>query len=206
MLYTLCLCSLSFPACTDHAPYYTAICSVSGFTIFFTHYCIDGTIFGKKIYSTKKYVFWFPPFLIFRRIRRDITINAQTPYCNVTLFLIGSWKTLIFATDIHLSILYFNSCRPLPETKRHSSLFLHWSGSKFSCCHGCLYSFHSRISWTSSLPPFPCYPIHNWFWYFLLWPSVTHKMGKKFVYQISLKSIQWQPISTLFLQMLKIPH
>ena len=26
---------------------------------------------------------------------------------------------------------FFNSCRRLPETKRHSSLFLHWSGSKF---------------------------------------------------------------------------
>ena len=26
---------------------------------------------------------------------------------------------------------FFNSCRCLPETKRRSSLFLHWSGSKF---------------------------------------------------------------------------
>ena len=26
---------------------------------------------------------------------------------------------------------FFNNCRRLPETKRHSSLFLHWSGSKF---------------------------------------------------------------------------
>ena len=31
----------------------------------------------------------------------------------------------------YLSIRVFNSCRRLPETKRHSSLFLHWSGSKF---------------------------------------------------------------------------
>ena len=30
-----------------------------------------------------------------------------------------------------LSVQFFNSCRRLPETKRHSSLFLHWSGSKF---------------------------------------------------------------------------
>ena len=27
--------------------------------------------------------------------------------------------------------VFFNSCRRLPETKLHSSLFLHWSGSKF---------------------------------------------------------------------------
>ena len=26
---------------------------------------------------------------------------------------------------------FLNSCRSLPETKRHSCLFLHWSGSKF---------------------------------------------------------------------------
>ena len=32
---------------------------------------------------------------------------------------------------IYLSVRFFNSCRRLPETKRHSSLFLHWSGSKF---------------------------------------------------------------------------
>jgi len=46
-------------------------------------------------------------FLIFRRIRRDITINAQTAYCKVTLFLIGSLKTLIFLAVIHLSIRFF---------------------------------------------------------------------------------------------------
>ena len=32
---------------------------------------------------------------------------------------------------IYLSLRFFNSCRRLPETKRHSSLFLHWSVSKF---------------------------------------------------------------------------
>jgi len=32
---------------------------------------------------------------------------------------------------VYLSVRFFNSCRCLPETKRHSSLFLHSSGSKF---------------------------------------------------------------------------
>ena len=32
---------------------------------------------------------------------------------------------------IYLSIRFYNTCRRLPETKRHSSLFLHWSVSKF---------------------------------------------------------------------------
>ena len=34
-------------------------------------------------------------------------------------------------TSIYLSIRFHNSCRRLPETKLYSSLFLHWSGSKF---------------------------------------------------------------------------
>ena len=33
--------------------------------------------------------------------------------------------------SIYLSIRFYNSCRRLPETKRHSSPFLHWSVSKF---------------------------------------------------------------------------
>ena len=31
--------------------------------------------------------------------------------------------------EFYLSVQFFNSCRRLPETKRHSSLFLHCSGS-----------------------------------------------------------------------------
>ena len=37
----------------------------------------------------------------------------------------------IYCLSIYLSILFHNSCRRLPQTKLHSSLFLHWSGSKF---------------------------------------------------------------------------
>jgi hypothetical protein len=37
-------------------------------------------------------------------------------------------RTLV---NIYLSIRYHNSCRRLPETKPHSSLFLHRSGSTF---------------------------------------------------------------------------
>ena len=34
-------------------------------------------------------------------------------------------------TYIYIYIRFFNSCRRLSETKLHSSLFLHWTGSKF---------------------------------------------------------------------------
>jgi len=39
-------------------------------------------------------------------------------------------KTCPYAI-FYLSIRFYNSCRRLPETKLHSSLFLHLSGSKF---------------------------------------------------------------------------
>ena len=44
---------------------------------------------------------------------------------------------------------FFNSCRRLPETKRHSSLFLHWSGSKFlvvmAACTPSIHVFLGRL-------------------------------------------------------------
>jgi len=48
------------------------------------------------------------------------------------------WEVSEAATTllVYLSIRYFNSCRRLPETKRHSSLFLHWSGSKSGASPG----------------------------------------------------------------------
>jgi hypothetical protein len=48
---------------------------------------------------------------------------------------------------IYLSGL-FDSCRRLPETKRHSSLFLHWSGYKFlvvmAACNPSIHGFLGR--------------------------------------------------------------
>jgi hypothetical protein len=38
---------------------------------------------------------------------------------------------LQLSISVYLSIWFCNSCHCLPETKRHSSLFLHWYGSKF---------------------------------------------------------------------------
>ena len=40
-------------------------------------------------------------------------------------------KMLTSYQNVCLSVRFYNSCRRLPETKSHSSLFLHWSGSKF---------------------------------------------------------------------------
>ena len=40
----------------------------------------------------------------------------------------GQWNDVV---KVCLSIRFYNSCRSLPETRRLSSLFLHWPVSKF---------------------------------------------------------------------------
>ena len=45
---SVCLCSLTYPACKWHTPYYIVICRLSNSTTFFPYYLINGTIFGKK--------------------------------------------------------------------------------------------------------------------------------------------------------------
>jgi hypothetical protein len=44
----VCVCSLSYQACKMHALYYIVICVLSGPTLFFPNYVINGTIFGKS--------------------------------------------------------------------------------------------------------------------------------------------------------------
>jgi hypothetical protein len=40
-------CSLRYPACNAHVPYYVVICGLPGCT-FFPHYLLNGMIFEKK--------------------------------------------------------------------------------------------------------------------------------------------------------------
>jgi len=68
------------------------VCGLSGSTIFFQHYFINGKIFGGKILNTTR-VFRFSllilseTFLILGRIRGD-TINANEPSCKVPFILV----------------------------------------------------------------------------------------------------------------------
>jgi hypothetical protein len=41
-IFWVCVCSLSYPACKAHAPYYIVICGLSGCTKIFPHYLING--------------------------------------------------------------------------------------------------------------------------------------------------------------------
>jgi hypothetical protein len=76
----VCVCSLSYPGRKAHAPYYIVICGLSGSTMFFPHYLINGAIFGKKLLNIKC-VFWFSVQLLFenslflRRIELDRMIK-----------------------------------------------------------------------------------------------------------------------------------
>ena len=45
---SVCVCALNYPAPKAHAPNYIVINSLSGITVFFSHYLIKGTIFAKR--------------------------------------------------------------------------------------------------------------------------------------------------------------
>jgi hypothetical protein len=47
-IFRVCVYSLSYPACNADVMHYIVICDLSGCTIFFLHYPINGTILGKS--------------------------------------------------------------------------------------------------------------------------------------------------------------
>jgi len=70
----VCVCSLSYPARKAHVPHYIVIYGLSGSTIFFPHYLINGTIFGKN-YWTQICVFSLSLQLSFSLIRFSCNAN-----------------------------------------------------------------------------------------------------------------------------------
>jgi hypothetical protein len=105
-------CSLSYPACKLHAPYFNAICGPSGSMIFFRYCLINGAILEKKKLLNTKCVFWFSLqllhkiFLILRRIYRDIVINVKNLHVKYLLFLSVFNETWILATDFRKKLKY----------------------------------------------------------------------------------------------------
>ena len=94
----MCICSLTYPACSAHAPYYIVICGLSDSTVFF-HIVSWTAWFLEK----KECVFQFSVQLLFktifilRRIQQNI-INVCRSSCKMPVilarFLIDFWKIL----------------------------------------------------------------------------------------------------------------
>ena len=58
----------------------------------------------------------------------------NTEKWSISSYIILSLCDIMVSVKFNFSIYlsgFFNSCLRLPETKRHSSLFLHWSSSEF---------------------------------------------------------------------------
>jgi hypothetical protein len=83
--YSECVCAvLSYPTCKAHVPYYSALCGLSGSTIFFalSH---KGTFFGGKNYWTRcvsisPFILLYDTFLVLRRIQRHIINVHKSSY------------------------------------------------------------------------------------------------------------------------------
>jgi hypothetical protein len=84
----VCVCSLRYPTCNEHAPY----CHLWPAPLYniFPHYLINGTIFEKTLLNTKC-AFWFSlqllseTFLILRRNERDMIKNVYRSSCKVPI-------------------------------------------------------------------------------------------------------------------------
>ena len=100
---SVCVCSLSYPACTVHGPYYIVICGLSGSYHIFFYILINSVIFRNKLLNIK-YVFWFSlqllseTFLILRRIKWDTIINVRRSSCKAPL-IVRFWWNLNFLYD-----------------------------------------------------------------------------------------------------------
>jgi hypothetical protein len=101
--------------------------------------------------------------------------GIKSKYINIMLFYLSIHPSIHPSTylSIYLSIRFYNSCRRLPGTKRHSSLFLHWFGSKFlvimAACTPSIHIFLGRplfllssgilLTWPYHCSLFLCYVI-----------------------------------------------
>jgi hypothetical protein len=81
---SVCVCSLSYPACNAHAPY----CDLWPAPLYhiFPHYFINDTIFEKKFLKTKCVLIFsttfVETFLILRGYGRDMIITVHRSYDN----------------------------------------------------------------------------------------------------------------------------
>jgi len=93
----VCVCSLRYPTCNAHAPYYTTVSDLSDSTIFFHIVSYAARFLEKKIYW-KGNVFWFSLRLCLKyfSFKKNIYVGVHVKY---PLFLLDCNVTWIIWTD-----------------------------------------------------------------------------------------------------------
>ena len=117
------------------------ICGLPRSTIFFPHYLINGTIFGKKSLNTKC-VFWFSlqllseTFLIVRRTERYVIKNVYRSACKVPVIVIQHATRMrhVAICILSRSTIFFHI---ISQTARFSKKS-HWTQN---VCFDFLYNF-----------------------------------------------------------------
>jgi len=109
----VCACSLNYPACKTHAPYYVVICGLFVSTMFFH---INGTIFGEEITERNVcFEFLYNYFLNIshsKKIQRHIVTYLHKSSSKEPAILVIFYFNLIF-----LDIFSTNT----PNTKFHEN-------------------------------------------------------------------------------------
>jgi len=134
--FCVCVCSLGYPSCNEHALYYIVICGLSSSTIFSTLSLFTCMIFGKTSFKIK--------------------CAVKSPNCQVVsalrLILSRTWIFLVFHTFLGHPVhnIYWNTCITKPLLQTETSTDIH------SLCPnlGCM-GLDERLScshWWTDLP------------------------------------------------------
>jgi hypothetical protein len=98
----VCVCNLSYPACSVHVPYNFVICGLSGSIIFYTLFQ-KWQKFLKKFLNVKCVLFSLHvlsgKLLILRRIQWSTIIHVHGLHVNYLLFICDLNESWIFLTD-----------------------------------------------------------------------------------------------------------
>ena len=92
----MCVCGFSYLACKAHAPYCNVICGLSGCIIFFPHYPINCTIFGKTLLNKNECFdlpYDFETYLALRRIQWGTIINDH--FNHTWILSTDFWKMFV---------------------------------------------------------------------------------------------------------------
>jgi hypothetical protein len=110
----MCMCSLSYPICSAHGPYYIVICVLSGCTTLFHIISYTARFSGKEVNEDKMWVSIFSVSFIwnishYQKKWRDITMKYSGLYINYPSCLSGFNKSWTFSTVFFKKILKYQN-------------------------------------------------------------------------------------------------